>query len=68
MMDPAVAEVVYRLDGKMDMALKHLEKLTEDHETRIRKLETKATWLSGAWSVVAFIGGAAMAYFKSKLS
>jgi hypothetical protein len=50
-----LALTVAKIDGKVDLILVGLNTIKVDHESRIRKLETRQTYLSGALAVLAAI-------------
>lgn len=51
--DLTVAGSLGRIEGKMDIVLNRLS----DHEERLRKIESRASWFAGAAAVLGAVGG-----------
>lgn len=55
----SVEQAVRHLDG----TLQRMQKVLDDHATRINSLEQSKAWVKGAW----FVGGAVLAFIAAAL-
>lgn len=57
-----------QIDGKLDALMDSFDKHSERHdklEARVRGVEGKQSWISGAWGMAGTAAGAVMVWIKS---